>query len=617
MAPCASRSPSTRRPDALPVALLALALWTASSPARADAAGDTAAEALVEAARVHYDEAAATEPGFTLLTRTESGDSEPCVGRFSVLGGATRTETRFEGLLSEFGFVAVSTGLRSSLWRISGHIVERGDPAISTGGEVLTRWFDHPAVAAGSVSVVAEEVVSGRRCHVVQLETTRVAQRPAYRLPGGSTAQVEALLEERDLDLALAQVSRAGGAEALSPQEWAEERAAGRAPTVTKLWVFDRSRDAVIAGRSPRGNVVPKLSMQRPVDSITRLWVDAEHHQLVQLEGLVFGATEEPGTVTVTLADFLDRAWTWPRTLRVSVDGETTLEVTTTEVLDEPLVAALFEPASVTAELEMGVQAANEAEIRRLMTDATFKHGGLDPARDLVFKPDDLVDSLELTDGDVVADIGAGTGYFTFRLANAVGPSGRVYAVDVNTHVLDALDARMRGEGDAGGAGKNKIQDDLLIVQLPGDEKSPEREDVCPFRNVVVHINDFEGLALPVESLDLAFLCASGLVRYHHLSPTNTRMMESIFRTTKPGGEFVVIERQPQGRDVTIQALGLAAVQVGPLGSPDAPAGLVDSYPTGLDEIIRANGRAVGFEVVRSVDLVESHAFVVFRRPVE
>ncbi len=616
MAPCASRGPSTRRPEALLGALLALTLWTGPASAQARAGEDSAVAALVEAARAHYAEAALAEPGFVLLTRTESGDSEPCEGRFCVLGGVTRTETWFAGLASEFGFVAVSDGPRSSLWRISGHIVERGEPAISTGGEVLTRWFEHPAVAAASASVVGEEVVSGRPCHVIRLETTDVAQRPAYRLPGGSAAHVETLLEEGGLDLALAQVSRAGGPEALDPQEWAEERAAGRSPTVNKLWVFDRTRDTVIAGRSPRGNVVPKLSMQRPVDSITRLWVDAEHHQLVQLEGLVFGTSEEPSTVTVTLADFLDRAWTWPRTLRVSVDGETTLDVTTTEVVDEPLAAALFDPAAVTAELELGVQAANEAEIRRLMTDATFKHGGLDPARDLVFKPDVLVDSLELVDGDVVADIGAGTGYFTFRLANAVGPGGWVYAVDVNAHVLAALDARMQGDGDADGAGKNKVQDDLMIIDNPEAGKAP-REDVCPFRNVVVHVNDFEDLALPEASVDLAFLCASGLVRYQHLSPTNTRMMESIFRTTKPGGEFVVIERQPQGRDVTIQALGLTAVHVGRLGSPDAPAGVVDSYPAGLDEIIRANGRAVGFEVLRSVDLVESHAFVVFRRPVE
>ena len=120
---------------------------------------------------------------------------------------------------------------------------------------------------------------------------------------------------------------------------------------------------------------------------------------------------------------------------------------------------------------------------------------------------------------------------------------------------------------------------------------------------------------MPENSLDMAFLCASGLSRYRHLSPTNAAMMESIYRATRPGGEFVVIERQPQGRDVTVELLGLTAVPLGRPGTPDAPAGVQDSYPFGLDEIIRTNGRAAGFEVVRSVDLVEAHAFVVFRKP--
>lgn len=617
MAPCASRSPSTPRPEAVLCAVFALTLWAGPAWSQSHVGEDSGAAALVEAARTHYGEAALREPGFSLLTRAVAGDGESCEGRFSVLGGVTRTETWFEGFLSEFGFVAVSRGPRSWLWRISGHIVERGESAVATGGEVLIRWFDHPAVAAGLATVVGEEVVSGRRCHVLRMETTLVEGRPTYRFPGGSARQVEAFLDGAELDLALAQVRRAGGHEALNPQEWAAERAAGRAPTVTKLWAVDRSRDPVIAGRSPRGSAVPTLSMRRPMDSITRLWVDAEHHQLVRLEGLVHDDGTEPRNVVVTLADFLDRAWTWPRTVRVGVDGEPTLEVTTLETVDEPLAEALFDPAAVTTELELTAQAANEAEIRRLMTDATFKHGGLDPGRDLVFKPDILVETLGLTDGDVVADIGAGTGYFTFRLAQAVGPSGWVYAVDVNTHVLDALDARMRGEEDPGGAGKNKVHDDLLLHQVPGGREEVQDEDVCPFRNVVVHVNEFEDLALPDQSLDLAFLCASGLVRYHHLSATNTRMMESIYRATKPGGEFVVIERQPQGRELTIQALGLSAVPEGRLGSPEIPAGVVDSYPAGLDEIIRANGRAAGFEVVRSVDLVESHAFVVFRRPME
>ena len=51
-------------------------------------------------------------------------------------------------------------------------------------------------------------------------------------------------------------------------------------------------------------------------------------------------------------------------------------------------------------------------------------------------KPDQVVKALDLKDGDVVADIGAGTGYFSRPLARAVAPDGSVYAVDVAADIL-------------------------------------------------------------------------------------------------------------------------------------------------------------------------------------
>jgi ubiquinone/menaquinone biosynthesis C-methylase UbiE len=58
-------------------------------------------------------------------------------------------------------------------------------------------------------------------------------------------------------------------------------------------------------------------------------------------------------------------------------------------------------------------------------------------------KPDEVVAALDLQPGDVVADIGAGTGYFTFRIANKVGPSGKVYAVDLQQEMLDTINERV------------------------------------------------------------------------------------------------------------------------------------------------------------------------------
>ena len=67
----------------------------------------------------------------------------------------------------------------------------------------------------------------------------------------------------------------------------------------------------------------------------------------------------------------------------------------------------------------------------------------LDPTRAAWQKPDRVVAALGLRRGQVVGEIGSGPGYFTLRLAQAVGPSGHVYAVDAEPGVLEALRARL------------------------------------------------------------------------------------------------------------------------------------------------------------------------------
>ncbi len=66
--------------------------------------------------------------------------------------------------------------------------------------------------------------------------------------------------------------------------------------------------------------------------------------------------------------------------------------------------------------------------------------------RDYWQKPGDVVSALAIRPGDKVADIGAGGGYFVPYLADAVGDSGKVYAVDVETDVIDALRKRFAGD---------------------------------------------------------------------------------------------------------------------------------------------------------------------------
>jgi len=69
------------------------------------------------------------------------------------------------------------------------------------------------------------------------------------------------------------------------------------------------------------------------------------------------------------------------------------------------------------------------------------------PDRDAWQRPDQIMDFLEIAEGSVVADIGAGGGWFTIRLARRVGPNGRVYAQDIQPEMIGAIERRVEREG--------------------------------------------------------------------------------------------------------------------------------------------------------------------------
>jgi ubiquinone/menaquinone biosynthesis C-methylase UbiE len=68
------------------------------------------------------------------------------------------------------------------------------------------------------------------------------------------------------------------------------------------------------------------------------------------------------------------------------------------------------------------------------------------PDRDQWQKPDQIMDVLGIADGAVVADVGAGSGWFTLRIARRVGPNGLVYAEDIQPQMIEAIQQRLRGE---------------------------------------------------------------------------------------------------------------------------------------------------------------------------
>jgi predicted methyltransferase len=69
------------------------------------------------------------------------------------------------------------------------------------------------------------------------------------------------------------------------------------------------------------------------------------------------------------------------------------------------------------------------------------------PDRDDWSKPDLIMDSLGIADGAIVADLGAGGGWFTIRLARRVGPNGLVYAQDIQPQMIEAINRRVQQEG--------------------------------------------------------------------------------------------------------------------------------------------------------------------------
>src|SRR5215470_11458525 len=68
------------------------------------------------------------------------------------------------------------------------------------------------------------------------------------------------------------------------------------------------------------------------------------------------------------------------------------------------------------------------------------------PDREQWQKPDLIMDALSIADGSTVADLGAGGGWFTIRLARRVGPNGRVFAEDIQRSMIEAIQRRVARE---------------------------------------------------------------------------------------------------------------------------------------------------------------------------
>ena len=96
------------------------------------------------------------------------------------------------------------------------------------------------------------------------------------------------------------------------------------------------------------------------------------------------------------------------------------------------------------------------------------------PDRDAWQRPDQIMDKLLIAEGSVVADIGAGGGWFTMRLANRVGPNGTIYAEDVQSQMIEAITRR------TGRAGLKNVK---TVLGTSSDPRLPAPVDAVLFND--------------------------------------------------------------------------------------------------------------------------------------
>lgn len=177
------------------------------------------------------------------------------------------------------------------------------------------------------------------------------------------------------------------------------------------------------------------------------------------------------------------------------------------------------------------------------------------PERASTELPNRVVGGLGLDSSDVVADIGAGTGYFTFRLARQV-PRGQVYAVDIQPEMLQMIRTQTQ---------EQDVENVELVLGTPTDPN------------------------LPPASIDAALIVDA----YHEFSHPR-EMVQGIKEALKPGGRLVLVEYRKEDPTVPIKPLHKMS-----------------------EAQVRKEVEAVGLVWRETKDMLPQQHFVVFEKPVE
>lgn len=168
--------------------------------------------------------------------------------------------------------------------------------------------------------------------------------------------------------------------------------------------------------------------------------------------------------------------------------------------------------------------------------------------------PDQALDAIGIARGSTVADIGAGVGYFTWRLAERVGNTGVVYAEDIQQAMLDELAKNMRDR---------HLSNVRPVLGTPTDPK------------------------LPKNSLDLILLVDV----YHEFSQPQ-KMLDNIRESLKPGGRLVFLEYRAEDPSVPIRAEHKMTVNQ-----------------------VRAEVQPQGYRFDKTIEVLPQQHIIIFKKP--
>jgi arsenite methyltransferase len=174
-----------------------------------------------------------------------------------------------------------------------------------------------------------------------------------------------------------------------------------------------------------------------------------------------------------------------------------------------------------------------------------------DPSRDAWQKPKEVVEKLGIVPGARVADIGAGGGYFTWYLAEAVGSDGITYAVEIDETGLDIIRKDMQARG---------VRNVVPIHAKPMDAKLPAQ-------------------------VDLVFSCDT----YHHMEE-RVAYFRSLARYLKADGRVAILDFHPHGFFSGFLGHGTAA------------------------EEVRREMEAAGYRLIAEFNFIESQHFQIYSR---